>query len=153
MDQDIIDNWKDAKERAAKKRATNRETSVKFLLKQGVPFESKNNGAHLIISIGPLRVDFWPGTGLWAERGIHEKTGRGVFKLWAHLEHCAWTTLLNNVRNPPPLPNIAVTITGRISSAAPQIQNLPLDAPEAKRVKAALFSPPITSSEDTPPWD
>lgn len=159
MDQDIIDNWKDAKVAATKKRAVNRETSAKFLQRQGVPFESKNNGAHLIISIGPMRVDFWPGTGLWTEKGMHHKTGRGVFKLWAHLEHCAWTTLLNNVCNPPPNKTFdyasCPSPTGRSSGAGPLVQNIPLNTPEAQRVKAALFAPlpPLAPTDDTPPWD
>jgi hypothetical protein len=62
-----------------KRRAGNRESSAKILADDGIKFESKNLGAHLIVRGELVTVDFWPGTGKWIVRG--GKTGRGVFNL------------------------------------------------------------------------
>jgi hypothetical protein len=63
------------------RRANNRESSPRILAERGVSFESKNEGAHLIVTIGGMVVDFWPGTGKFITRGAKPKTGRGVFNL------------------------------------------------------------------------
>jgi len=62
-----------------KRRADNRESSAKILEENGIKFESKNMGAHLIVSGDSITIDFWPGTGKFIVRG--GKTGRGVFNL------------------------------------------------------------------------
>ena len=64
------------------KRAQNRGSSADLLRAAGIPFESKNGGAHLIVA---GRYDFWPGTGLWMARGERTKR-RGVRKLIARLK-------------------------------------------------------------------
>lgn len=64
------------------KRAGNRESSTSELQRLGVEFESKNDGAHLIVE---NVLDFWPGTGLWINRRTH-KRGRGVFGMLRNLE-------------------------------------------------------------------
>ena len=73
MSGDEGDYWRDVKpamkERSAQKRANNREGSAHFLKEAGLSFESKNDGAHLIVRHYPLVIDFWPGTGLWQVRG------------------------------------------------------------------------------------
>lgn len=66
-------------EESKQRRAGNRENSAKILADEGIKFESKNLGAHLIVSGHSITVDFWPGTGKWIIRG--GKTGRGVFNL------------------------------------------------------------------------
>lgn len=66
-------------EESKRRRAGNRENSAKILAENGVGFESKNIGAHLIVKGPSITVDFWPGTGKWIVRG--GKTGRGVFNL------------------------------------------------------------------------
>lgn len=63
------------------RRAQNRETSAAILTERGIPFESKNGGAHLVVTIGSLVADFWPGTGKFITRGANSRTGRGVFRL------------------------------------------------------------------------
>lgn len=63
------------------RRANNRESSPRILAERGISFESKNEGAHLIVTIGGMVVDFWPGTGKFITRGPKSKTGRGVFNL------------------------------------------------------------------------
>lgn len=63
------------------RRANNRASSPEVLRQRGIPFESKNGGAHLIVTLGELVIDFWPGTGKFITRGANSKTGRGVFNL------------------------------------------------------------------------
>lgn len=67
------------KEESQKRRADNRESSAKILNDNGISFESKNVGAHLIVRGHEITVDFWPGTGKWIVR--NGKAGRGVFNL------------------------------------------------------------------------
>lgn len=67
------------------KTALNRASSPKVLRYYGVPFETKNGGAHLICKSGGKVVDFWPGTGKWIVRGT-DKSGRGVFALLRHVK-------------------------------------------------------------------
>ena len=70
------------KEESKIRRALNRESSAKVLRSNGFPFESKNDGAHLIVGFGI--ADFWPGTGKWTIRKTGE-SGRGVFPLMRKL--------------------------------------------------------------------
>lgn len=79
---DMGDDFNAMKKASQVKRADNREKSAQRLRDAGVPFVSKNAGAHLIVRD---RVNFWPGTGLWADRETPEK-GRGVRSLLDHLE-------------------------------------------------------------------
>lgn len=74
---DAIDFYRDMKAYKQEKRAGNRESSASMLQAAGIPFVSKNNGAHLVIVQQTLTVDFWPGTGLWMIRGNDHKR-RGV---------------------------------------------------------------------------
>jgi hypothetical protein len=61
-------------------RAEKRAESPKILKRKGIQFESKNNGAHLIVSGRSVVVDFWPGTGKWVARKTGQK-GYGVIAL------------------------------------------------------------------------
>lgn len=89
---DVGDYWRDVapglKERNQKKRASNRVSSAALLTSAGIPFESKNNGAHLVVHVGQTVADFWPGTGLWSIRGSG-KQRRGVRTLIAALKRAA----------------------------------------------------------------
>lgn len=59
------------------KRQMNRESSTKRLQREGIPFTSHNDGAHLIV----LGVwSFWPGTGTFLHHTSRVR-GRGVFNL------------------------------------------------------------------------
>lgn len=73
MSGDEGDYWRDVKpllkERSQQNRASNREGGAHMLTEAGLSFESKNDGAHLIVRHYPLVIDFWPGTGLWQVRG------------------------------------------------------------------------------------
>lgn len=81
---DMGDYWHDVRPAMVKesqqRRASNRERSAALLQFNGIPFESKNGGAHLVVQGGKAVIDFWPGTGLWQERGS-TATGRGVRSL------------------------------------------------------------------------
>lgn len=67
------------RQRSAEKRAGNREHSAEVLRRAGIAFTTHNNGAHLIVKHGGIRVDFWPGTGKWSSQG--GRVDRGVFRL------------------------------------------------------------------------
>lgn len=79
-DDSMGDFWRDVKAARQEKRADNRAASADLLRSAGIPFESKNNGAHLIVSAMGKTIDFWPGTGLWMVRG-ERKQYRGVRRL------------------------------------------------------------------------
>jgi hypothetical protein len=66
------------------KRSSNREKSPLYLEKHGIHFESKNNGAHLIVEGNDGYIDFWPGTGRWKAR--QGESGFGVRNLVKHIE-------------------------------------------------------------------
>ena len=68
------DDFNAMRKAGQEKRARNRESSARLLEARGIRFESKNHGAHLVVE---GRIDFWPGTGKWIERGSNKK-GRGV---------------------------------------------------------------------------
>ena len=77
---DMGEAFNGMKEASKLKRESNRCQSSKLLKSKGMDFESKNSGAHLIVTHEGSVFDFWPGTGKWIERG----TGvykRGVFRL------------------------------------------------------------------------
>lgn len=76
---EAFEGWRAMKQA---KRASNREQSAALLRRAGVIFDTKNDGAHLVVTAGPLTVDFWPGTGLWIVRGLKiQRRRRGVRKL------------------------------------------------------------------------
>lgn len=91
---DMGDYWRDVRpamqEESRQKRASNREASAKMLTAASIAFETKNEGAHLIVTAHGRTVDFWPGTGLWIERGT-SKQKRGVRRLIAELKNGART--------------------------------------------------------------
>jgi hypothetical protein len=60
------------------KRRDNTRDSTRLLQDQGVPFESRNGGAHLIVD---GVADFWPSTGLFIPRDRTWGKDRGVMRL------------------------------------------------------------------------
>lgn len=83
---DMGEYWKDVKpamqQASREKRASNRLNGQSSLFVRGIPFLKKNSGAHLIVfpESLDLRVDYWPGTGLW--RTFYGKDeGRGIMSL------------------------------------------------------------------------
>ncbi len=81
-DDDMGEFWRDVKAASQVKRAANRESSADALRRAGVKFETKNDGAHLIVTGPGGLVDFWPGTGLWKPRGTisHRRGVSGLIK-------------------------------------------------------------------------
>lgn len=73
---DMGDVFRDLTKHKKEKREENTRSSTEVLRSQGIVFESKNNGAHLIVG----DFDFWPSTGLFIHRKTKKK-GRGVFNL------------------------------------------------------------------------
>lgn len=84
---DLGDLFKDVKEASKQKRSENRNNAPILLEKEGIPFVSKNAGAHLIISAGESSniIDFWPGTGKWIVRSSGYP-GRGIFNMIKYLK-------------------------------------------------------------------
>lgn len=82
---DMGELFKDLKEHSQQKRASNRETSSELLNKHKIPYQSKNYGAHLIITYNSVIIDFWPGTGMFILRNKQKTRGRGIFKLFKKL--------------------------------------------------------------------
>jgi hypothetical protein len=79
---DVGDFWRDVNAARQEKRRSNRTGSPQLLTEAGIPFESKNGGAHLIVRANGAVIDFWPGTGLWIVRGSTQRHG-GVRSLIA----------------------------------------------------------------------
>ena len=81
---DVGDDYRALKEKGQRRRASNRETSPEVLKENGVKFESKNLGAHLIVEAKTGKIDFWPGTGKWIAR--NGRRGAGVFPLIKYIK-------------------------------------------------------------------
>lgn len=79
--------WHDVKsvlkQESQDRRSSNRDASAKLLNERGIAYESKNDGAHLIVTHAGKTCDFWPGTGKWIAR--KGPSGRGVFRLISFL--------------------------------------------------------------------
>ena len=83
--------WKDVrpamKKASQNKRRANRRNGAETLRLNRIPFLKKNQGAHLIVypEDVKLRVDYWPGTGLWRSWGGLTE-GRGVESLLRYIK-------------------------------------------------------------------
>lgn len=62
------------------RRAKNRAHSAGVLDAHSIAYESKNQGAHLVITLADRVIDFWPGTGMFTDRKT-KRNGRGVQNL------------------------------------------------------------------------
>jgi len=77
---DIGDDFRALQAIRKKKKSDNKISSTDLLIKNNICFDSKNNGAHLVVSHKNKIADFWPSTGKWIVRG-NSQYQRGVFKL------------------------------------------------------------------------
>lgn len=77
---ELGDTFRAMKEESKTRRESHRKTSPELLTAHNISFESKNWGAHLVVSCKPNLIDFWPGTGKWIERRTNN-TSRGVNRL------------------------------------------------------------------------
>jgi len=65
-------------------RVPNIAEAIRFLQKEGILFESKNKGAHLIVRHNGKVIDYWPGTGKFIDRATG-KGKRGIRPLLKYL--------------------------------------------------------------------
>ncbi|PHS64367.1 MAG: hypothetical protein COB09_08310 [Thalassobium sp.] len=72
------------REDSKKRREANRANAPQILTDAGIEYESKNHGAHLIVTGSNCLIDFWPGTGKWISR--NGKKARGVRSLIKHIK-------------------------------------------------------------------
>ena len=84
MSEDLGAYYRDRKAHSKAKRFHNREQSTSHLERSGIPFTSKNDGAHLIVDLEGIVIDFWPGTGFWRSRKGTQ--GRGIRRLIGYLK-------------------------------------------------------------------
>ena len=70
-------------EESKQRRAGHREYCPTVLEKEGIAFESKSKGAHLIVKHNGKVIDYWPGTGKFIDRA----TGNGKRGIRALLRH------------------------------------------------------------------
>jgi hypothetical protein len=77
---DVGEDMNAWREQKNEKKRNNREYSTQLLIDNGVAFEEKNGGAHLIVESKSGKIDFWPSTGLYMCRESGRK-GRGVRNL------------------------------------------------------------------------
>ncbi|MFK3558305.1 hypothetical protein [Pasteurella multocida] len=59
----------------------NQEQNTSLLKELNIGFESKINGAYLVIKHNSKTLDFYPSTGLWWDRENKSKQYRGIRKL------------------------------------------------------------------------
>ena len=71
--------WREQKQR---ERAGFRARAPQLLNEAGIPFESRNNGAHLMV--GTEVVHYWPGTGNWHDPATGRR-GNGIRTLLSHM--------------------------------------------------------------------
>ena len=64
------------------KKQANKKFSTELLIKEGIKFESRNEGLHLVIRTGKGKINFFPSTGLF--NGALK--GRGVYNLLKELK-------------------------------------------------------------------
>lgn len=75
---DMEDDFRALREAKQQRRRSNTARSTELLRQRGIPFESKNGGAHLVVD---GRVNFWPSTGLYIPLDFNKPKGRGVKNL------------------------------------------------------------------------
>lgn len=74
---DMADDFRVLRKHNQEVREQKRANAVDRLMREGIPFVSKNAGAHLIV-LGS--IDYWPGPGHWRDRKSTHK-GRGIVRL------------------------------------------------------------------------
>lgn len=77
---DLSELYRAHREQSQARRARNRANSAAILQRHSVKFETRNDGAHLIVTHNGQTFDFWPGTGKFVRRG-ESRYRCGVFNL------------------------------------------------------------------------
>ena len=65
---DTVETYKAMHEHNKQVREQRRMKAPGALTCRGIEFESKNEGAHLIVKGPKGLIDYWPGTGRWIDR-------------------------------------------------------------------------------------
>jgi hypothetical protein len=78
----LSETYEAMRKESRQRRARNRDRAVVALAEASVPFDTRNNGAHLIVR---GRLDYWPGTGKWSDRET-PNNGRGIASLLAYVK-------------------------------------------------------------------
>lgn len=79
MSEELWEDYRSIEKDQQEQRAIKRNSAPEQLKNAGVKFESKNEGAHLIIRHKGQVIDFWPGTERWKPQGF--KRNFGINKL------------------------------------------------------------------------
>ncbi|GAG54683.1 unnamed protein product [marine sediment metagenome] len=82
---DVGDDFKALKEHKKLKRQSNTIYSTDKLDELGIKYESKNDGAHLVVEGTYSKIDFWPSTGKFYIRKA-KGYARGINNL---IKHCS----------------------------------------------------------------
>ena len=85
MTSEMGEMFKDWKEHKQTKKAQNKKSTIQILMNEGIEFEVKNGGSHLVVQGQYYTIDFWPSTGKFIPRHTDIK-GRGIFNLLKHCE-------------------------------------------------------------------
>ena len=83
---ETVEMFQALKEYKRNKRRENTKQSTALLQQKNIEFDSRNSGAHLIVTAPEGRIlDFWPSTGLWRYRDSNRE-GRGIHSLIKELK-------------------------------------------------------------------
>ena len=77
---DMGDDFRAWGEMKKAKKEANKVSSTDLLTENGIEFEVKNGGSHLIVNHNDKIIDFWPSTGKWTIRPSGS-CRRGIFRL------------------------------------------------------------------------
>lgn len=78
---DMAEGFRELRRISQEQRSHNRQSGRQRLQRCGVKFETRNDGAHLIVNHNGKAVDYWPGTGKWISRADRTRRGRGISQL------------------------------------------------------------------------
>jgi hypothetical protein len=80
---DVVETYKAMAAHSKQIRDERRTKAPAALTRRGIEFESKNEGAHLIVKGPHGLIDYWPGTGRWIDRS--KGKGFGFRELIVHI--------------------------------------------------------------------
>ena len=84
---ELGDDFKEWNKIKKAKKQENQKSSTQILISEGIEFESRNYGNHLIVQGFDCVIDFWPSTGKFMARG--GRAGRGVRNLLKACKPCS----------------------------------------------------------------
>lgn len=67
------------------RKQTMRKNVPEILKAKGVVFESKSNGALLLVKHASVLISYWPGAGRWEEQKVNPRRGWGIQSLFEYL--------------------------------------------------------------------